>query len=35
MASVRGYENQMATDEIIGRDTVMGGKSAIEFNTEL
>lgn len=35
MASVRGYANQMATDAVVGRDTVMGGKSAIEFNTEL
>lgn len=35
MASVRGYANQMATDAVIGRDTVMGGKRAIEFNTEL
>lgn len=35
MASVRGYANQMATDAVVGRDTVMGGKSALEFNTEL
>lgn len=35
MASVRGYANQLATDAIIGYDTVMGGKSSIEFNTEL
>lgn len=35
VSSVRGYANQMATEAIIGRDTVMGGKSTIEFSSEI
>lgn len=34
IGSVRGYANQMATDAIQGKEMVMGGKSALEFNSE-
>jgi translocation and assembly module TamA len=34
MNSVRGFANQMATEMVVGEDTPMGGKSAIEFNAE-
>ncbi len=33
--SVRGYANQMASEKIKGIDSISGGKSSIEFNTEL
>lgn len=33
--SVRGYANQMATEMIVGEETPMGGKSSIEFATEV
>jgi translocation and assembly module TamA len=35
MNSVRGYANQMATEMVLGEDTPMGGKSSIEFNSEI
>jgi translocation and assembly module TamA len=35
MNSVRGYANQMATEMMLLADTPMGGKSSIEFNTEI
>lgn len=35
MNSVRGYANQMATEVVLGEDTVMGGKSSLEFNAEI
>jgi translocation and assembly module TamA len=35
MNSARGYANQMATEIVVGEDTPMGGKSLLEFNSEL
>jgi translocation and assembly module TamA len=35
MGSVRGYGYQMASEKVIDQDTNMGGKSSIEFNTEI
>ncbi|MDR1982397.1 MAG: BamA/TamA family outer membrane protein [Holosporaceae bacterium] len=35
MNSVRGYANQMATEMVVGENTPLGGKSSLEFNTEI
>lgn len=35
ISSVRGFANQMATEMVIGEETPMGGKSSIEFGTEI
>jgi len=33
--SVRGFANQMATEMVVGKEAPMGGKSSIEFCTEI
>lgn len=35
MNSVRGYASQLASEKILNSNTHMGGKSSVEFNTEI